>query len=63
MLLKLSWNEKGEALPVELLLKPIKNKVKFKIIYIDYFLRTGKSKMKPLESAYWTLKRIIKARF
>jgi glycosyltransferase involved in cell wall biosynthesis len=59
----LTWEEKGAALPVELLLRSIKNKCKLKIIYIDYKIRIGKSKMVPLTSAYWTLKRILKVRF
>ena len=62
MLSSLIWNEKGAALPVELLLKPIKNGSKFKIIYIDYLIRIGDSKMDPLPSAFWTLRRILNVR-
>lgn len=59
----LSFNEKGPALPVELLLKPIKYGYKVKIVQIPYNLRIGKSKMNPLPSAYWTVKRIFTTRF
>jgi glycosyltransferase involved in cell wall biosynthesis len=60
---KLVYNEKGAALPVELLLKPLKQGYKIKFIFIDYKERLGKSTMKPLESAWWTLKRILSVRF
>jgi|TARA_Y100000310_G_C20692191_1_gene823055 glycosyltransferase involved in cell wall biosynthesis len=53
----------GAALPVELLLRPLRLRKKMKVVYIDYFERVGESTMKPLESAWWTLKRIFRARF
>lgn len=60
---KLKYEPQGAALPVELLLRPIKMGCKVKIIYIDYFERIGQSTMMPLQSAWWTLKRILKVRF
>jgi len=60
---KIKYNPQGAALPVELLLRPIKMNYRLKVVYIDYFDRTGKSTMRPLESAYWTLKRILHVRF
>jgi glycosyltransferase involved in cell wall biosynthesis len=60
---KIKYNPDGAALPVELLLRPIKDGLKVKIVYIDYFDRLGVSTMQPLISAWWTLKRILNVRF
>jgi glycosyltransferase involved in cell wall biosynthesis len=61
---ELKYNAIGAALPVELLLRPIKIGKKVKILYIDYFERVGQSStMVPVESAWWTIKRIISVRF
>lgn len=60
---ELKYDPQGAALPVELLLRPLKMNYKLKVVYIDYFDRKGVSTMKPLESAYWTLKRILGVRF
>ncbi len=59
----LSYDSQGAALPVELLLRPLKLGKKIKVIFIDYRERVGCSTMRPLEGAYWTLKRILKVRF
>lgn len=59
----LSFQANGAALPVELLLKPIILGYKVHSVFIDYHERIGASKMQPLSSAWWTLKRIIKVRF
>ena len=59
----IQYNAQGLALPVELLLRPIKMNYKVKTVYIDYFERLGQSKMKPLDNAWWTLKRILSVRF
>ncbi|MHB1948684.1 MAG: glycosyltransferase [Gammaproteobacteria bacterium] len=58
----LKFQANGAALPVELLLKPILLGYKVKVIFIDYRERIGESTMQPLNSAWWTLKRIIKVR-
>jgi len=63
MLDQMQWDPSGPALPVELLLRPIKMGCKVKIVFIDYFERMGQSTMQPLPSAWWTLKRIFKIRF
>jgi glycosyltransferase involved in cell wall biosynthesis len=60
---ELCYNAHGPALPVELLLKPLKLGYKIKFIYIDYRDRFGTSTMRPLASAWWTLRRILNARF
>ena len=60
---ELRYNPGGAALPVELLLRPLKLGYKLKVVFIDYRERLGKSTMSPLESAWWTLKRILKTRF
>jgi glycosyltransferase involved in cell wall biosynthesis len=53
----------GTALPVELLLRPMRERRRVKIIDIPYRVRIGESTMRPLESAWWTLKRIWRSRF
>ena len=53
----------GTALPVTLLLKPIKLGYKVDTIFIDYKERIGTSTLEPLRGAWWTLKRILKDRF
>ncbi|MBI2989723.1 MAG: glycosyltransferase family 2 protein [Candidatus Magasanikbacteria bacterium] len=63
LLHKLEIDPKGAALPVELLLHPLKMGYKIAVTYIDYFERKGKSTMRPFESAWWTLKRILRSRF
>lgn len=60
---ELKYQPKGAALPVELLLRPLKMGKKLKVVYIDYRERVGTSTMRPLESAWWTLKRIVGVRF
>jgi glycosyltransferase involved in cell wall biosynthesis len=59
----LKYQPKGAALPVELLLRPIKEGKKVKIININYNERIGVSTMNPLDSAWWTIKRIMAVRF
>jgi len=60
MLAKLSFDPNGPALPVELLLKPIKQGFKVSTIFIKYRERIGQSTLEPLRSAWWTAKRIIR---
>lgn len=62
MLDQLTFQAKGAALPVELLLKPMQLGFKVYTVFIDYRERIGVSTMQPLSSAWWTLKRIVKAR-
>jgi glycosyltransferase involved in cell wall biosynthesis len=59
----LKYEAKGAALPVELLLRPLKMGKKLKVVYIEYRERVGQSTMRPLESAWWTAKRIVHVRF
>jgi glycosyltransferase involved in cell wall biosynthesis len=59
----LKYQPRGAALPVELLLRPLKMGKRLKVVYIDYRERVGQSTMRPLESAWWTFKRIINVRF
>lgn len=63
MIQDINYNAKGAALPVELLLRPLKAGYKVGTVYIDYRERVGTSTMRPLESAWWTLKRILWTRF
>jgi glycosyltransferase involved in cell wall biosynthesis len=60
---ELAFNASGAALPVELLLKPIRMKRRVKIVHIAYRERIGSSTMNPLPSAWWTLRRILAVRF
>ena len=59
----LHYNPRGAALPVELLLRPIKLGLKVKSIGIPYRERIGATTMRPLESALWTARRILASRF
>jgi glycosyltransferase involved in cell wall biosynthesis len=60
---ELKYQPKGAALPVELLLRPLKMGKKLKVVFIDYRERVGVSTMRPLQSAWWTLRRILGVRF
>jgi glycosyltransferase involved in cell wall biosynthesis len=53
----------GAALPVELLLRPLREGYRVNVVTIPYRPRIGESTMQPLQSAWWTLKRIWKSRF
>ena len=59
----LRYDMKGAGLPVELLLRPLKEGRRIKVIHIPYRPRIGESTMRPLETAWWTLKRIWRSRF
>lgn len=60
---ELRYDPRGAALPVELLTRPIKIGRKVKIVPIDYHERIGRSTMRPLSSAWWTLRRLLRVRF
>lgn len=57
------WHINASALPVELILKPIRKKYKVKEIPIDYRPRIGRTTLDRWNSTVWTLKRIFKCRF
>ncbi len=59
---ELKYNANGAALPVELLLRPIRMGRRVKVVPIAYRERIGSSTMNPLPSAWWTLKRIVSVR-
>jgi hypothetical protein len=59
MIDRLQYQPMGAALPVELLLRPLKEGYKVKVDFIEYNERIGTSSMRPFESAWWTLKRIM----
>lgn len=63
MIDELRYQAKGAALPVELLLRPMKMGKRCKVVFIDYRHRIGVTTMRPLQSAWWTVKRILRARF
>ena len=58
----LHFQADGAALPVELLLKPLISGYKVHVEFIDYHERIGTSKMRPLSTSWWTIKRIINTR-
>lgn len=60
---KLPYSKKSVSLPVELILWPIRLGYKICFIDIDYKERIGESKLEPLRAAYWTIIRILRARF
>jgi glycosyltransferase involved in cell wall biosynthesis len=60
---RLGCNPDGAALPVDLLLRAIRKGFKVTSIFIPYRERIGQSTMRPLESACWTARRILAARF
>ena len=63
VLKKIPYKIEGVSLPVELILWPIRLGFKVCIIDIDYKERIGASKLEPIKAAYWTLIRILRARF
>jgi glycosyltransferase involved in cell wall biosynthesis len=63
MLDQLRYDPKGPALPVELLLRPIREGFRVTSVPIDYRFRLGESTMKPLETIKWSLRRILRVRF
>jgi len=58
MLDELDFQAKGAALPVELLLLPIKLGYKVTTHFVDYFDRLGTSTMNPFDTCKWTAWRI-----
>lgn len=62
MIDQLKFDASGPALPVDLLLIPIKLGYKVSTRFISYRDRIGESTMDPLPSAWWTLKRILRTR-
>ena len=63
ILKNLPYQVKGVSLPVELILWPIRLGLKVKFVDIVYNERIGQSKLEPLKAAWWTVLRIIRARF
>jgi glycosyltransferase involved in cell wall biosynthesis len=60
---RLGYDPDGAALPVDLLLRAIRKGFKVTSIFIPYRERIGQSTMRPFESACWTARRILGARF
>ena len=59
----LPYKIEGVSLPVELILWPLRLGLKVKFVDIIYNERIGQSKLEPLKAAWWTIYRIIRARF
>lgn len=60
---EITYDPRGAALPVELLLRPMREGFRVTSVPIDYRFRIGESTMKPLETIEWSLRRIYRARF
>jgi glycosyltransferase involved in cell wall biosynthesis len=60
---ELEYRADGAALPVELLLRPIKMRKCLRIVNIEYRERIGQTKMRSLQTSWWTLRRILTVRF
>ena len=63
ILKNLPYKVEGVSLPVELILWPIRLGMRVKFVDIIYNERIGQSKLEPLKAAWWTVLRIIRARF
>jgi len=59
----LPYKIEGVSLPVELILWPLRLDLKVKFVDIIYNERIGQSKLEPLKAAWWTVYRILRARF
>ena len=59
----LECDPEGAALPVDLLLRAIRKGFRVTSVFIPYRERIGRSTMRPWQSARWTVKRIVRARF
>lgn len=55
----INWNSDGPALPVELLIRSIKNGFKYAEVPIEYYERIGTTTLHRFSSTIWTLKRIF----
>tara|TARA_A100001035_G_C27715584_1_gene469327 strand:+ start:304 stop:984 length:681 start_codon:yes stop_codon:yes gene_type:complete len=60
---KLPYLPISVSLPVELILWPIRLNMKLFIQPIEYRERIGNSKLEPIKAAWWTIIRILRARF
>jgi len=58
----LRFDPKGAALPVELLLRPLKEGSRVLVVPIGYRYRIGESTMRPLETIRWSVRRILRVR-
>lgn len=59
----LKWEADGPALPVELLIRSVKNGYKFVEVPIEYNERIGITTLKKFSSALWTFKRIFNKKY
>ena len=57
------WQADAPALPVELLLKPIRLGYRVEEIPIRYAERLGETTLDRLASTVWTIRRILRSRF
>ena len=62
MIAQVEWDERGPALPVDMLLIPYRRGFRVAEIPIDYRERIGETTLRRFSSTWWTLKRIWNAR-
>ena len=62
MIDKVQWNEKGAALPVDMLLVPFRQGFLVAEVPIDYRERIGQTTLHRLSSTVWTFRRLWNAR-
>ena len=60
---QLRFDPHGAALPVELLLRPVRMKKRVKLAFIDYRLRIGARDDAAAGKRWWTVVRIFRSRF
>lgn len=63
LLQSIQWHLNASALPVELILKPMRKKYKVIEIPIDYRPRIGETTLDRWNSTLWTMRRIFGSRF
>lgn len=55
------WNDRGAALPVDMLIIPFRKGYRVEEIGIDYRIRIGETTLQRFSSTFWTFKRLFRA--
>jgi glycosyltransferase involved in cell wall biosynthesis len=63
LLHEIHWSAEGSALPVELLLKPVRLGMRVTEVEISYAERIGETTLDRFSSTVWTFRRILRCRF
>lgn len=62
MIEEVRWNERGPALPVDMLIIPFRMGFRVVEIGIDYRIRIGETTLRRFSSTVWTFRRLFRAR-